>query len=137
MIAKPFTSLEILRESEFDLVVEKMKLYRKKLGFLDRDSEHFRKLSSELQKRVKQFYSKNELRSCLEKAGVNRDDDRGEGLDRSTEDGDDEAASWMNVAVQETTYGFVYRSLHCVLDKMGETANEVLEAIARPECDAE
>jgi hypothetical protein len=147
MIMKPFIWKENSRKRDFQLIVTKVEHYRSQLGFPKQDSEEFGMLSDVLKEKVRKFYLTSEIdvEAWLNKF-YTENDDKDSIWDGVVIEGDDEESrreeetlSWLDVcAAIKAPYGFVYNSLHCVLDEMEKIAVEILNETAarsQPSCE--
>ena len=114
ILVKPFTTIKVLRDREFNFIVKKVASYGSALGFPLENSEEFKVLDDALQNKVKRFYFTSEMNVALLVKELNTEC----GYDIDTASGD--SLPWL----------YSYRILHNVLDEMKETGMEIIEFTA-------
>ena len=102
------------RDNEFKVIVKKVGSYKSELGFPVEDSKNFKELEKVLQDKVRRFYVTREMDVT---SWIKVLDTKCGNEDTIDEDMRNESLSWR----------FACDSLHSVLEKMQETAIEILE----------
>ena len=112
ILVKPFTTIKVLRDREFNFIGKKVATYRSALGFPLENSEEFKVLDDVLQNKVKRFYFTSEMNVASLVKELNTEC----GYDTASGD----SLPWL----------YSYRILHNVLDEMKETGMEIIEFTA-------
>jgi hypothetical protein len=130
VLVRAFTTKKFSQENDLDLIVEKVEFYTEKLGFPKEDSEEFKRLTPELRNKVQHFFSKEKVRSWLNKIIRKRDDEEtAEAIGEGSDDEHEECfPRWLKInEAYEKPYKFVYRTLHRVLDEIKIIGEEILD----------